>query len=174
MEDIFDHLDAIIKKMFENLNLGGEDAKDSYSISYRFNSEMDEPEIKVNGKNNPEISEQFNRLLADFTSGKIGPSLNNVEITKKKNNADPFIDIFDEHNYFLIVVELPGIEKEDISLTSISAKELELTALDYVKVLSLPQNCISKSVKARYKNGVLEIKILKDFSEKKTNRIEIN
>ncbi|UYP47805.1 hypothetical protein NEF87_004090 [Candidatus Lokiarchaeum ossiferum] len=174
MEDIFDQLDAIIKKMFENLNLGSEDSQDSYSISYRFKSGMDEPEIKVNGELKPEISEQFNKLLADFTSRKFASSPINEEIMLENKNNKPFVDIFDEENHFLIVIELPGIDKKDISLISISSKELELKALDYVEIITLPQNYISDSVKARYKNGVLEITILKDQSTIKTSRIEIN
>ncbi|ASJ03106.1 heat-shock protein [Thermococcus profundus] len=93
---------------------------------------------------------------------------------------EPFADIFDRGDRFVITVELPGVRKEDIKLrvtedaVYIEAqmkreKELEREGAirieryysGYRRVIQLPEEVIPEKAKARYNNGVLEIEIPK-------------
>ena len=100
---------------------------------------------------------------------------------------EPFVDIFDRGDRFVITAELPGVRKEDIKLrvtedtVYIEAqikreKELEEEGAirieryysGYRRVIRLPEEVIPEKAKARYNNGVLEIEIPK----KKPTRTE--
>lgn len=101
-------------------------------------------------------------------------------------------DFRESENEYLIAVELPGMEKEDIDLEvgedsiAIKAeKKQEKKQKDegnysyaesysgFARVISLPENADSEKVDAEYKNGVLKIKIGKKKKEKKGNVIRI-
>ncbi len=173
MEDLFDHLDDIVKKLFENLRLDREDLNDSYSISYSHSSNVDEPEIQVNGKTDPDISSQFKNLLKNFPQESGDSALNLESADPQNDDAELFMDIFEEENHVLVIIELPGIEKQNISLSTVSPTELELHAQTITKMIPLPYKCLCNSVKARFTNGILEINLEKDFNPKKT-RIEVD
>ena len=100
---------------------------------------------------------------------------------------EPFVDIFDRGDRFVITVELPGVRKEDIKLRVTEdtvyleaqikrEKELEEEGAirieryysGYRRVIRLPEEVIPEKAKARYNNGVLEIEIPK----KKPTRTE--
>ncbi len=93
---------------------------------------------------------------------------------------EPFADIFDRGDRFVITVELPGVRKEDIKLrvtedtVYIEAqirreKELEEEGAlrieryysGYRRVIQLPEEVVPEKAKARYNNGVLEIELPK-------------
>jgi len=81
-----------------------------------------------------------------------------------KEQREPLVDVLDEEEGVAVVAELPGVEKEDISL---QASEGRLTiSVDnpqrkYHKELSLPEEVNPKPVKTSYKNGVLEVRFKK-------------
>ncbi len=93
---------------------------------------------------------------------------------------EPFVDIFDRGDKFVITAELPGVRKEDIKLRVTEdtvyleaqikrEKELEEEGAirieryysGYRRVIRLPEEVIPEKAKARYNNGVLEIEIPK-------------
>ncbi len=93
---------------------------------------------------------------------------------------EPFVDIFDRGDRFVITAELPGVRKEDIKLRVTEdtlyieaqikrEKELEEEGAirieryysGYRRVIRLPEEVIPEKAKARYNNGVLEIEIPK-------------
>jgi len=99
---------------------------------------------------------------------------------------EPFVDIFDNGNEFIITAELPGVKKEDIKVrvtddaVYIEAqvkreKELEREGAirieryysGYRRVIRLPEEVIPEKAKAKYNNGVLEIRIPKRHPTKK-------
>jgi HSP20 family protein len=93
-------------------------------------------------------------------------SFGNVRKTAKgpvvEEERQPLVDIFDEKDHVLIIVELPGIEEEHIS-AKIKGDILTLSAANgdrkYYKEVVLPGDVDPDTLKSKYKNGVLEIRI---------------
>ncbi|ASI99628.1 Hsp20/alpha crystallin family protein [Thermococcus celer] len=105
---------------------------------------------------------------------------------------EPFADIFDRGDRFVITVELPGVRKEDIKLrvtedtVYIEAqmrreKELEEEGAirveryysGYRRAIRLPEEVIPEKTKARYNNGVLEIEIPKKSPKKEKGGFDV-
>ncbi|MBD3195951.1 MAG: Hsp20 family protein [Candidatus Lokiarchaeota archaeon] len=87
---------------------------------------------------------------------------------------DPLIEINEEQDKFIVIAEMPGANKEDIELKAtsntltISTKEKTPSGLKYYKEVELPFAINSDVAKARYVNGILEVK-LKKQDEKQSN-----
>jgi HSP20 family protein len=77
---------------------------------------------------------------------------------------EPMVDVFDEENRILVIAELPGVSEEEIKV-DIEGDILKLTASNkdrrYAKEVLLPSKVKAESVKASYKNGILEITLKK-------------
>ena len=93
-------------------------------------------------------------------------SFGNVRKTARgavvEEQREPLVDNFDEKDHVLIIIELPGIEEEHIK-TSVKGDILTLSAAHgdrkYYKEVVLPEDVDTDTVKKKYKNGVLEIRI---------------
>ncbi|WP_457751718.1 Hsp20/alpha crystallin family protein [Thermococcus sp.] len=98
---------------------------------------------------------------------------------------EPFVDIFDRGDKFVVTVELPGVRKEDIKLRVTEdtlyieaqvrrEKELEEEGAirieryysGYRRVIKLPEEVIPEKARAKYNNGVLEIELPKKSPKK--------
>ncbi|WP_297508648.1 Hsp20/alpha crystallin family protein [Thermococcus sp.] len=129
-----------------------------------------------------EIQEEIDAIFRDFMRGPRIWSWREPEerFEFRETWREPFADIFDKGDRFVITVELPGVRKEDIKLrvtedtVYIEAqvrreKELEREGAirieryysGYRRVIRLPEEVIPEKAKARYNNGVLEIEIPK-------------
>jgi len=92
----------------------------------------------------------------------------NVKKTPKgpvvEEERQPLVDVFDEKKHVLVIIELPGVEEKNIS-TQIKGDILTLSAVSsdrkYYKEVVLPKDVDASSLKSKYKNGVLEIRIEK-------------
>ena len=74
---------------------------------------------------------------------------------------EPIVDLFEEDDGIHIVVEMPGIEEKEISL-GINEKALSLVVngkRKYQKEIDLPQPARSEDMAWTYRNGILDIKI---------------
>ncbi len=91
---------------------------------------------------------------------------------------DPLVDIYEDGEDLVVVCEVPGVSKKDIELKA-SNNELEIVAetneevshgRKYHKIIPLPAEIDPDYAKARYNNGILEIrlKIIDKKEEKKT------
>ncbi|MBY9006665.1 MAG: Hsp20/alpha crystallin family protein [Candidatus Lokiarchaeota archaeon] len=87
---------------------------------------------------------------------------------------EPLVEITEEEDQIIVIAEMPGVLKEDIELKSttnsltISTNNQNLKGPSYYKEIELPSSINSDYAKARYQNGILEIK-LKKIDEKHTN-----
>ncbi|MFQ5871584.1 MAG: archaeal heat shock protein Hsp20 [Candidatus Geothermarchaeales archaeon] len=108
--------------------------------------------------------------------GNVRPGL--LGKPKASSKREPLIDMIEGDETIQVVAELPGVEKEDIDL-QISSDTLGISVdskrYKYDKTLSLPAEVDRESVKASYKNGVLQVtlkKLKKKPPTRKTIRIE--
>lgn len=101
----------------------------------------------------------------------------------------PTVDISETDDAFIVKAELPGVEKDDVSvkiedgvLTIKGEKKseiedeqkhrIECTYGSFVRSFTLPQATKADSIKAEYKNGILNLTIPKS-EEVKPKEIEI-
>jgi HSP20 family protein len=113
--------------------------------------------IKVGPDGKPEIRE----------FGNVKPSL---EGPKVREEREPLVDIIETNGEIHIVVELPGVDKEDIKLRGTETTltiSVDVPQRKYYKEIKLPRRVNVKDAKTAYKNGVLEVKLLKIEDEKK-------
>ncbi|MHA1996921.1 MAG: archaeal heat shock protein Hsp20 [Promethearchaeota archaeon] len=94
------------------------------------------------------------------------------------NVREPIADIIEQEQEILVVVELPGVHKEDIELMA-TDYTLEVRAADsdgyrrYQKRLELPSKINPDIAKARYTNGILEIRLTKVEEKSRGSPIKI-
>ena len=85
------------------------------------------------------------------------------------DEIEPLTDIIEGENDVAITVEIPGVEKEDINLVA-TEDTLEIKVdspkRKYHKSIDLPCNVKTKSTKATYKNGILDIVLDKKDKKK--------
>lgn len=115
----------------------------------------------------------------------IKPSMTSMDIT-------PSVDIFEDGQEVVFKAEVPGVDKEDINVTitdnylTISGekkKEEKVEKKDYHRVersygsfsrrFRLPENVNGGKAKAKFKDGVLEVRMPKT-KEGKQKKIEIS
>jgi HSP20 family protein len=90
-----------------------------------------------------------------------------------KEKREPLADVIDGDGQVRVIVELPGVEKEDIKLSgtddtlTISVDNAERK---YFKEVKLPAKVDSKKATSNYKNGVLDITVPKKKPERLKRR----
>lgn len=128
------------------------------------------------GKREAEITDPSGRFKAAFHfSVKTGlPEGMEVEHAVRKRGPSqgptveeeiqPFVDVFDEESYVLVIAELPGVEEKDIHI-EVKGDILTLSAANgprkYSREVILPSDVDSSTMESKYKNGVLEIRMSK-------------
>ncbi len=103
----------------------------------------------------------------------------------------PLVDMYETPEEIVIKAEMPGVRKEDIVL-NVSPTEIEISAeikdekeknvqgyhkrerliKRFYRSLVLPTKVSTEKVKAKFENGILEIRLKKEKSEKKRVAIE--
>lgn len=96
-----------------------------------------------------------------------------------RSEFGPKTKIIEKDNEFQILLSMPGVKKENISIdiedekiTVSSKQKTDFHQSDFVKSWTLPPNINIKNIKALYENGVLEINIPKNPIEKYSIKIE--
>ncbi|MHA1917017.1 MAG: archaeal heat shock protein Hsp20 [Candidatus Ranarchaeia archaeon] len=93
--------------------------------------------------------------------------------TEIKESREPLVDVTEEENEIVVIIELPGVTREDIELNSTENQltvKVETEYRKYYKDVKLPSEVVAESAKARYKNGVLEIRLKKIETDKKEGK----
>ncbi len=113
--------------------------------------------MKIGPDGKPEIRE-----FGNVKPSRLGPRV--------KEEREPLVDIIETNGEVHVVAELPGVEKDDIKLHG--TEETLTISVDtpqrkYYKEVTLPVKVKVKEAKTEYKNGVLEVTLLKIKEEKK-------
>ncbi len=93
--------------------------------------------------------------------GNVKPSL---EGPKVKEEREPLVDVLETNGEVQVVVEVPGVDKKDIQLHGTDESltiSVDNPQYKYFKEVKLPAKVDVKSAKSVYKNGVLEITLVK-------------
>jgi len=107
--------------------------------------------------------------------GNVRRGVEKIEVAEE---IDPLTDIVEEDDKIKVVVDMPGVEKEDIKLyISEDGKTLTIDAKGkdrkYHKEVRLPAAVDPNKAKATYKNGVLSVELEKTEKRKKGFEIKI-
>ena len=107
----------------------------------------------------------------------------------------PMIDYYEDDKEFIATIELPGVNREDIEVSIGDDNQLEIKVekrdeakvedkkkgfykyqknySGFYRTVPLPDNIDRDSIKASYKNGVLELKIAKKLIAGSRKKIQI-
>ncbi len=90
-------------------------------------------------------------------------------------SREPLTDIIERGDSVSVTIEMPGVEKEDIEL-DIKGREMTVKVdtpqRRYHKVIELPCRVDENSVKATFRNGILDVNLMKT-EESKSRKIAI-
>jgi len=157
-DDEFERIFDEMQKMFENVNF-----KDLMEDMFRDGIEPNKHFVKgfsinIGPDGKPKISQFGNKPLKTPTGS-----------SKISDEREPLTDIIEGDSDIAITIEIPGVEKDNIDLNvTEDALEIKVNAPErkYHKVVNLPNKVKTKSTKATYKNGILDIVLDKKDKKK--------
>jgi len=103
-------------------------------------------------------------VIREFGNTTRGPEL--------AGEREPLTDIIEGDHNVSVTIELPGVEKDDVGLTTTESTltvDVDTPQRRYHKVVDLPCKIIPDTTKATCKNGVLDVVIKKAEKEKGPN-----
>lgn len=178
-ENFFDFIDFPEEDASRNFEAGNESENKTkrYSISYKFGTGMDKPEIRVNGnlmdiENFKELFENMPQFgLNSSENQKLALDARNLNISDKETNSEtqyiePFYEIFDDlnENSTGITLELPGVSIENIVISYYGDEVVIIgESLDRIfrKELMLDFVADKDETEVWGKNGVFQIRFKK-------------
>ncbi len=150
-----DEFDRLFKSMFRSVNLGDlfEDVRSTGSVSGPFYYGYT---MTVGPDGRPVVKEY----------GNVKP-----ELVPTSDTREPLVDtlVDDKEKLVRLIAEMPGVEKKDVKIV-VDGKTVNIDAergdKKYHVKVPLTHKVDENSVKASYKNGILEI-IFKQLAEEK-------
>ena len=112
-------------------------------------------------------------VIREFGNVKRGSVTPWKELTDKR---EPLVDVVETDKEVRVIAELPGVSKDDISVTS-DGKSLTISVSTegrkYYKELELPAAVNPETSKSSYINGILQTTLEKESKAKKGVRLKI-
>jgi HSP20 family protein len=124
--------------------------------------------VKIGPDGKPTVREFGN--LKPGKGGEGQPSLDLQDM------REPLVDVIEEENAVKVLAELPGVNKEDISLflsDNVLTINVDTPERRYHKELSLPGEVDESSARSTYTNGILETVLTKRERRDKETKINI-
>ena len=144
-----DPLEEMLKKLEEEMPEESNNRYGPFIYGFSYTKEPGkEPEIKEFGNIKP-----ANKKLEPFPGGE----------------REPLTDVIEQEDAYEVVVELPGVEKEDLRLHA-TEDSLEIKTEDgirFFKIVSFETLVKPETAKATYKNGILSVRLQKKREAKK-------
>ena len=174
IEDIFGNLDSEFRKMrkqMDNLmrdavegNLPDHATKNPFVFGFSVSTGPDGV---------PKFEDFGNTRMRPFSSSKTGTKEATIDTSR-----EPLTDVNETDTEIAITVELPGVAKEDIDINVAETKvevKVETESRNYFKKIELSNEVQSKSSKATYTNGILDLVLKKKISEKvEGTKVKVN
>jgi len=142
------------------------------------------------------MHDELDKIFGDFTMPTFSrPQLNDKRPkgTELQTYYEPPSDVIEKGDSYQVIVDLPGIEKENLSVV-VHEKTVEIKAekkediseeregyfvhergyVGYARSIPLPKEVIPNETRAIYNNGVLELTIKKKESDtKKSFKVDL-
>jgi len=152
----FSHINRIMEELMKNAFSGG--FKADKPMIYGFS-------MKTGPDGKPIINE-FGNVKGGLEMGSANPS----------DEREPLVDVLNDEKEITVIVELPGVNKEDINAEA--AEDNLIVSVDtesrkFYKEIKLPEKIKTDRIDANYNNGVLEIKLEKLKKSKPKKQINI-
>ncbi|TRO48375.1 Hsp20/alpha crystallin family protein [Candidatus Bathyarchaeota archaeon] len=93
-----------------------------------------------------------------------------------RDQREPLVDVIEEEGEIKVLAELPGVDKEDISLFLSDGKltiSVDTADRKYFKELELPVDADEGSARSTFSNGVLETTLRKRLPSGKGTKLSI-
>jgi HSP20 family protein len=121
----------------------------------------------------PKVRE-FGNVKSPFQEGRSGFRTRPLISSER----EPLVDISTTDKEIKVVVEMPGVSKEDIKVnaydSTLEVTTQEGTSKRYHETIELPEEADLATAKSKYNNGILEITFnKKDKSKPKGKEIKI-
>ncbi|MFW9818778.1 MAG: hypothetical protein ACFFE5_04145 [Candidatus Thorarchaeota archaeon] len=180
--EIFDVDFLFIPESKNNLNLDSQNNNEKgFKISYHFDSGMKNPEFKIEGNiddkkireilKNIDISKYptFEKRFKNRSSEEIDVKHLSLDLPGQEQVLtvlEPLTEINEHKEYSEIILEIPGINKEDIMVNIIEKGtkiifSAENSIRRYKKIVPLPFKASSKNYEVEVKNGLVIINVKK-------------
>lgn len=115
------------------------------------------------------IDKDGNPKIGSF--GNIEPKPNSGKPVVK-SKREPLVEVSEEKDQIIVIAEMPGVDRDEIELEATSDSLIistkETAKRDYYKNVKLSSAVNLDVAKARYTNGILEVR-LKKINERRTN-----
>lgn len=119
--------------------------------------------VRIDGKGTP--------VVDNF--GNVKPEESNTKLNKER---EPLVDIIEKPTQITVIIEIPGVKKNDIQITAdhstVKISTSNLTR-SYNKTVSLTNIVDPSAAQAKYNNGILEITFNKAKYRAKPARITV-
>ena len=93
-----------------------------------------------------------------------------------KEAREPLTEVIEEDSEVKVIMEIPGVEKEDIEVYVSDGKltvSVDSKGKSYYKAVEIPKDVEFEKARTTYKNGILEITLPRKKEEKKGFRIKV-
>lgn len=174
IDDIFGNLDSEFRKMRKQMDDLMRDAVEGNSTD---NSSKKPLVFGFSVTTGPDGIPKFE----DFSNNTIEPFSSSRNETKEatiETSREPLTDVNETDSDIAITVELPGVAKEDIDINVTETRvevKVDTEARNYFKAIDLSCEVQTKSSKATYTNGILDLVLKKKISEKaKGTKVKVN
>jgi len=161
----------VFKNVMENIDKFPQDLKDLSSEDFQKEIMKNMEKFGIKGPFMAGFNVNFD------SEGK--PIINSFGNIKQKPDGktevdsarEPLVELNEEEDQIIVIAEMPGVKKENITLkatsNSLTISTEEKTSLGhrYYKEIELPSTINSDYAKARYANGILEVKLKKEKVE---------
>ena len=100
--------------------------------------------------------------------GNLTPETKAQPQASVEEKREPLADVIPADNEIRVIVELPGVEKDNIKLSGTATKltiSVDTPERKYYKEVELPAKVDVKKATSKYKNGVLDITVPKKKEE---------
>jgi HSP20 family protein len=146
--DIYDELERLGEMIDETMQKAFDNSSEDSSLR---RNRVKGFSIKIGSDGKPKIRE-----LHDHQS------LQDEEM--EFDEVEPLVDILEEEKLLVVLIALPGVDKNDIDLRVTEDYlniKVDTEDFEWYDELNLPTRINPKSAHASYKNGVLEVKLEK-------------
>lgn len=150
-EEFFKNFDRRFNSLFSGMMMPGEDVKTYGYTMYQ-------------GPDGVPHVREFGNAVGEYSPRTLGTA------------REPFTDVTRVGDEISVVVELPGVNKEDIVLEggrNFISVSVDTEGKKFSKTVALPCDAETDSAQAEYNNGILEIRVKAADPVPETQRINI-